>query len=94
MARPKKNKEPKLPPGVTQEFVDSAARLDAQGMKNLIAELQKHIDDSRTFLKTNEDICHLRDQLKDSTASATETIKHMGNRTKFLVDVLKTNGGL
>lgn len=90
----KKEKGPKLPPGVTQEFVDSVARLDITGMKNLISVLQKDIDDSRVFLKTNEEIVQLRATLKESTASATETIKHMSNRTTFLVDALKQNGGL
>ena len=90
----KKSKEPKYPAGISQEFIDNVARLDSAGMKNLIAELQKHIDDSRVFLKTNEEIVALRENLKESTASAKETITHMTNRTTFLVEELKKNGSL
>lgn len=90
----KKEKGPKLPAGVTQEFVDRVSGLDNDSKKALIVELQKHIDDSREFLKTKEEIVTAREALKEMEGPAKETIKHMGNRTKFLIDDLKKSGGL
>lgn len=92
--RGKKEKEPKLPPGISNEFIDRVNTLSPEARKALIVELQKNIDDSRIFLATNETIVQLKENLKECTASATETIKHMGNRTKYLIDELKKQGSL
>jgi hypothetical protein len=92
--RKKKEKAPKLPPGITEEFVDRVSSLDNDSKKALIVELQKHIDDSQQFLKTKEEIVSAREALKEMEAPARETIKHMTNRTKFLIDDLKKSGGL
>lgn len=90
----KKEKGPKLPPGVTEEFMDRVSGLDTESKKALIVELQKHIDDSREFLKTKDEIVNAREALKEMEGPARETIKHMSNRTKFLIDDLKKSGGL
>jgi hypothetical protein len=92
--RAKKEKKPKLPAGITDEFVDRVSALDNDSKKALIVELQKHIDDSKEFLKTKQEIVDAREALKEMEGPAKETIKHMTNRTKFLIDDLKKTGGL
>jgi len=88
----KKNK--KLPKGVTEEFVDKVMSLDNEGKKALIVELQKHISEAKTFLKTNEKIVQMREELKELEGPARETISHMNNRTKYLIDELKKSGAI
>lgn len=89
-----KNKKKKLPPGITEEFIDSVNGLDSQGRKTLIFELQKGIEEARAYLDTNEGVLEAKAQLDMVAGPARDTIKSLKNRNKFILDQMKLNGEL
>lgn len=84
----------KLPMGVTDEFVAEMNSMDIPDIKSHIVTMQHGLDEARSFLKENEEICDLKDQLKLSGGPTRDTIKVLKNRTKYALERLKERGAI
>ena len=87
-------KTPKMPVGITDEFVDELNSLDIPDIKSKIVVMQQDIAESRAFLKDNEDITDLREKLKLVEGPTRDTTKVLKNRTKYALERLKERGAL
>lgn len=90
----KRGRKKKEPVGITPEFVSDMAAASVDEKKATIVKLQKGIDEAVTFLKTDEAICSLREELKLCEAPTKETIKALRNRTKYILDLLNQDGAI
>lgn len=90
----RKQKEPKLPFGVTPEFVDELASATTEDLKAKIVTIQKDLAEVVNFLKTNENLEDLRNRLKEAEGPSKDTKKSLNNRTKLVLDTLKERGAL
>jgi len=84
----------KLPMGVTDEFVDDLNSLDVLGIKSKIVTMQQGLAEAQTFLKENEEIVDLKDQLKMIEGPTRDTIKVLKNRTKYTLERLEERGAI
>ena len=106
MARSRKPKEPKLPAGVSKELVEALERATPQEKKEMIVIIQSQISESRAFLKGNiavlpeerikgaEQLKDLRDDYIMSSAPIKEAIRHLNNRSTYIMDQLKKDTGI
>lgn len=95
----KQAKSPKLPKGVTQEFVDSIQAMSTDQLKALIVILQVQNQENEAF-KESDDYINAQvvfDQAKvqfDLIAGPVkETTVSVKNRTKMVVARLREKGG-
>lgn len=94
MPRPRAPRAPKDPAGITDEFkteIDSASR---EILQQRIVKIQEQLEETHKFLKEKEEIVKLRDELKMSEASSRETIKHLKNRTRYILQRMRDMGAL
>lgn len=89
--RPKKEK---LPLGITPEFKSEVESASTDALKARIVTMQKDLEDVNTFLKTNEKLEQLREQLKEAEGPSKETKKSLNNRTKMVLQILTERGAL
>lgn len=92
--RQKKEKKPKLPKGVTEEFVSSVDSSSTEDLQSMIVRMQKDLDDVSIFLKTNVEIARLKEELTEIESPAKETRTVLNNRTKMVIEALKSRGAL
>lgn len=90
----KSPKKPKLPPGLTEEFVQEVETESHEQLKTRIVTMQGQLDEVQSFLKENEDVLELKASYDEAAAPSRETIKALRARTKFIVESLKKSGGL
>lgn len=94
MAKQKRAPKPKLPFGITEEFVDQIDTSTTEQLKGIIVQIQGDLDEASNFLKTNEEIIRLKGELDMIKGPTNETKRSLTNRTKFIVDALKEKGAL
>lgn len=92
--RTKKARAPKLPAGITQEFIDTVDAASSDDKKAMIVRMQKDLDEAQTFLKSKEEIVDLREQLKLLEGPSRDTIKAIKNKTKHVIDALNQQGAI
>jgi hypothetical protein len=100
MARPKKNLAgPKLPKGVSEEFVDSIQSMTTDELKSQIVILQVQNQDNEEF-KAGEgftaakaEFDYAKDRFDQVAGPVKETTVSCKNRTKIVVERLKERGG-
>jgi len=88
----KRGPKKKAPMGITPEFVDSLASASAADKKSMIVRMQKDLEDSLTFLKTNDKIVTMKEQLKEIEGPTRDTVKALRNRSKYVIEELKSVG--
>jgi hypothetical protein len=100
MARPRKNVQgPKLPKGVTEEFVDSINAMSTDELKAQIVILQVQNQDneefkaSEGFTKAKGEFDYAKDRFDQVAGPVKETTVSCKNRTKLVVERLKEKGG-
>jgi len=106
MARSKKPKEPKYPVGVSKELVEQLERATPEEMKDLVITYQSQIAESKAFLggkvetlpeervKGAEQLQDLKKEYEMAAAPTREAIRHLQNRSKFVMDQLKKDTGI
>lgn len=87
----KKSEKKKLPAGVTEEFIDEVGAASENDLRAMIVRFQAGIDEAQTFLKTNEGVLELKEAYQEAAAPSRETIRALRNRTKVVLDALKTD---
>lgn len=92
--RARKPRQPKLPAGITQEFIDTVDAASPEDKKAMIVRMQKDLDEAQTFLKTKQEIVDLREQLKLIEGPSRDTIKAIKNKTKHVIDALNMQGAI
>ena len=102
----KKSKEPKLPQGVTKEFVEELERATPEQMKDIVITIQSQIAESKAFLsgdtaalpeervKGAETLKDLKQEYDMVAAPTREAIRHLQNRNKFVMEQLKKDTGI
>jgi hypothetical protein len=91
---PRKPKGPKLPAGITDEFVNEVNSSSADDRKAMIIRIQTQLEDSKKFLKENSDLKDQRDALKLAEGPTRDAIKVLRNRTAYLIEQLKQQGAI
>lgn len=92
--RKRREKKEKLPFGITPEFKSEVDSASTEDLKQRIVSMQKDLEDVNTFLKTNEKLEQLREQLKEAEGPSKETKKSLNNRTKMVLKILTDRGAL
>lgn len=90
----RKPKEPKLPKGITPEFVDECNGSTTDLLKAKIVTFQGQIGESREFMKENDELRRLKDEVELVAGPIKETIRTLNARTKYIVEELKKKGAL
>jgi len=102
----KKDKGPKLPAGITQEFVEEIDSLGPDNLKTRIVQMQGQIEETRAFLNCDEErlpeeqlkgaieLKEMKASYNEAAAPARETVRTLRARTKWIVEALKKNGAL
>ena len=90
----KKNKGPKLPKGITEEFVAEVETMSADALKGRIVSMQKDLQDCQVFLDTKKEIVDMKAELKLLTGPTQETMTFLKNRTKHVLKLLGDKGAL
>jgi hypothetical protein len=90
----KQPKKKKLPAGITDEFIAEAERASVDELKSMIVRFEGHADETRTFLKTNENLVELKRSYDEAVGPSRDTLKVLKNRTKYVVDALKKQGAI
>jgi hypothetical protein len=88
----RKPRAPKLPAGITEEFLDEFARMSDDDMKQRILTMQNDLARADAFLKTKAEIVALKAELSLIEAPFRETMTVLKNRTKFIIDELRRKG--
>jgi polyribonucleotide nucleotidyltransferase len=78
--------------GIDDGFLAEVSTLDVSGMKAMIARLEAHKQDAQAYLRENETIVTLSDQLKEMKGPAQDTVKAVNNKQQYLVKLLKEAG--
>jgi uncharacterized protein YaaR (DUF327 family) len=91
---PKQSNKPKLPKGITEEFVGIVESESTDSLKQLIVQMQSQIEESKEFLTENDQVQDLKAAYDEAVAPARETIRTLRARTKFVVEALKKSGAL
>ena len=92
--RPRKEKGPKLPFGVSSEFVEEIAAASTEVLKAKIVTMQKDLDEVITFLKTDTKLEELKNAVKEVEGPSRDTKKSLNNRTKLVINGLRERGAL
>lgn len=93
-----KNKEVKLPKGVTQEFVDSLVSMSGDQLKALIVNLQLQNEEneafkqSESFISEKEAFDYAKERFELVAGPVKDTTISIKNRTKTVIDRLKEKG--
>jgi hypothetical protein len=106
MAKTRKSKEPKLPVGVSKEFVEQLEKSTPAEMKEMVITFQSQIAESAAFLSGNiavlpeervkgaQMLQDLKEDYNMAAAPIREAIRHLKNRNKFVMDQLKKDTGI
>ena len=106
MARKRKSSEPKLPAGVSKELVEQLERATPEEKKEMIITYQSQISESKAFLRGDtavlpeervngaEKLKHLKNEYEMAAAPTREAIRHLQNRSKYVLDQLKKDTGI
>lgn len=90
----KKERKPKQPAGITDEFTASIDSSSVEDIRASIVTMQSQLEEAQTFLKENEQIIDLKEELKLVEGPSRDTVKVLKNRTKYCLERLKERGNL
>lgn len=84
----------KDPPGIDEAFKTDVDSCDRNQLKERIITIQNQIEESEGFLKTKPEIVELKEKLKLSQSSAKETIRHLKNRNRYVLQRMRDLGAV
>lgn len=92
--RKKIDSKPKLPIGVTDEFLNEIASADERHLQAMTTRLSGQINDAQKFLKEDPKVQELKEAYFQVKAPSMETIKACRNRVRYIVERLEQMGKL
>lgn len=93
-------KAPKLPAGVTQEFLDEIQSASTEDLKARIVSLQvmfqenEAFKESPAFVSAQEEFDYAKERYKMVAGPIKETATSLKNRTKVVIERLKEKGAV
>lgn len=106
MAKSRKPKEPKYPAGVSKELVEQLEKSTPEEMKEMVITYQSQISETKAFLRGDvevlpeervkgaEQLKDLKNEYEMAAAPTREAVRHLQNRSKFVMDQLKKDTGI
>lgn len=101
-----KSAKPKLPAGITEEFVENVDRSSPDQLKAMVVTMQGQIGEVQAFLTNDEPnlpqeqllgaqrLAEMKAAFDEAVAPSKETMRNLRARTKWVVEALKKAGAL
>jgi|GEM_PF-5700352 len=84
----------KEPAGIDDVFKQEVDGYSREQLKEKVITIQNQIEESEVFMKTKDEIVKAKEDLKYALAGPRETIKHLKNRNKYVLQRMRDIGAI